>query len=131
MKDVVMTNQPMLATTEEKALLRVLFLREKACFGNPTEEGRKADLDELLKELAKIDRESGHCFGFSLYGGTRSKDVSWTVNNLVELDLVRFDPSNPHLTLTPKGRGFGMQLEFVQELEQILQHRWLCPEEDF
>lgn len=113
----------MLASTEEKALLRFLFLSENAGWGEDTSGGRKIDLGTVIRELRIIDETHGRRYGFALYGNEYSADVRLTIRNLEDLELIVFDPGNPHVTLTGDGRRFGKCLRFSEDLEAILAAR--------
>jgi hypothetical protein len=113
----------MLASTEEKALLRYLYLREKS----PLFKGNPQDIVEIMSELREIDKEDHYVYGFCLYGHVGEDYVDWdmacTLGTLEELHLATVSKDWLQVELTTLGRLFGVELHFCEQLEEKLKDR--------
>jgi hypothetical protein len=113
-----------LASTEEKALLRYLYMRGEAL--NCHDHGH--NLAEALRELDEIDHRNNDRFGFSSYPDAYG--MRGVVGMLSSMGLVRADYENPHVVLTESGKEFAEHLYFYhtvniavqQYLEGMRQH---------
>jgi hypothetical protein len=105
----------MLATTPQKALLRLLYLRE---FGKRTGED-PGNLETLMKDLIQLDAavHEGH------YGLTSLISPDYVIGedpNLIvlrDMEMVAYETSNPHARLTEFGRALASFLSFPSDLE--------------
>lgn len=101
-----------LASTEEKALLRYLYLREEYL----NEEHQH--LDEVLIELTEFDKKHNYDYGFSYYCNPRN--IWAAIGTLEDLVLARYESNSGHIALTMTGRCYGNEIEFAGKLEEDL-----------
>lgn len=95
-----------LASTEEKAILRYLYMRGEALACHDTGH----NLTEALKELDEIDARNGERFGFLSFPD--AYEARGIVNYLRGLRLLRANYENPHVVLTEMGKEFAQHLYF-------------------
>jgi hypothetical protein len=113
----------MLASTEEKALLRYLYLREKS----DLYDGTPQDICAIMQELRKLDEEDHFVYGFCLYGHIGpdyvSEDMAYTLGTLEDLVLAKVSHDWLKVELTTLGRVWATGLHFCEQLEEKLVER--------
>lgn len=97
--------------TEQKALLRYLYLREE--FLDPN-----ADLLDVFDELDTIDKETNGVYGLS--DVVNSPFAQGAICFMDQSGLLTFKPENPHVELTFLGRVFANKLNFPKNLEDLI-----------
>jgi hypothetical protein len=104
----------MRATTEHKAILRFLHLREKAMAN-----GAYVEVAKLSQELRTLDAKTsdGH-YGLSVLLGAENENLHLTLTFLDQLGMVSFKPDNPGVELTEFGRALACGLELPGQLEE-------------
>ena len=95
-----------LASTEEKAILRYLYMRGEALACHDAGH----NLTQALKELDEIDARNNEKFGFLSFPD--AYEARGIINYLQGMRLLRADYENPHVILTEHGKEFARHLYF-------------------
>lgn len=106
----------MLATTPQKAILRLLYLREH---GNGTK-GDPGNLRHLRDNLMNLDASvhDGHYGLSSLISPDYVIGEDPNLLMLKDMEMVVYETTNPHAMLTEFGRALASLLRFPSELEE-------------